>query len=63
MSSRPDLPPQQGNQNPEIEIYRCAVKGSFDTHSWQTVEQGALQRNRWISQAVVIGDGRPTSWR
>ena len=46
MSSRPDLPPQQGNQNPEIEIYRCAVKGSFDTHSWQTVEQGALQRNR-----------------
>ena len=37
---------RQGNQNPEIQIYRYAVEGSFDAYSWQTVERKA----RFINQ-------------
>ncbi|HEY8718614.1 helicase-related protein, partial [Pengzhenrongella sp.] len=32
---------RQGNQNPEIDIYRYVVEGSFDAYSWQTVERKA----------------------
>jgi hypothetical protein len=32
---------RQGNQNPEIAIYRYVVEGSFDAYSWQTVERKA----------------------
>ena len=32
---------RQGNQNPEIEINRYVVEGSFDAYSWQTVERKA----------------------
>ena len=39
---------RQGNQNPEIHIIRYAVKGSFDTYSWQTVERKA----RFINQVM-----------
>ena len=39
---------RQGNQNREIGIYRFAVKGSFDTYSWQTVERKA----RFINQVM-----------
>jgi Helicase conserved C-terminal domain len=39
---------RQGNQNPEIAIYRYAVQGSFDTYSWQTVERKA----RFIAQVM-----------
>ena len=38
----------QGNQNPEIGIYRYASQGSFDTYSWQTVERKA----RFINQVM-----------
>jgi hypothetical protein len=39
---------RQGNQNPEIHIYRYATQGSFDTYSWQTVERKA----RFINQVM-----------
>ena len=39
---------RQGNQNPEIQILRYAVQGSFDTYSWQTVERKA----RFINQIM-----------
>ncbi|WP_052762069.1 helicase-related protein [Jiangella alkaliphila] len=32
---------RQGNQNPEIQIYRYVVEGSFDGYLWQTVERKA----------------------
>jgi Helicase conserved C-terminal domain len=39
---------RQGNQNPEIAIYRYAIEGSFDAYSWQTVERKA----RFINQIM-----------
>lgn len=39
---------RQGNQNPEISIYRWVVEGSFDAYSWQTVERKA----RFIAQVM-----------
>jgi N12 class adenine-specific DNA methylase len=39
---------RQGNQNPEIHIYRFVVEGSFDAYSWQTVERKA----RFINQIM-----------
>jgi hypothetical protein len=39
---------RQGNQNPEIAIYRYVTEGTFDTYSWQTVERKA----RFISQVM-----------
>jgi hypothetical protein len=32
---------RQGNQNPEIALFRYVVEGSFDAYSWQTVERKA----------------------
>lgn len=39
---------RQGNQNPEVEIFRWVVEGSFDAYSWQTVARKA----RFISQVM-----------
>src|ERR1019366_537200 len=39
---------RQGNQNPEIRLYRYVVEGSFDAYSWQTVERKA----KFISQII-----------
>ncbi|MBA2717275.1 MAG: helicase [Propionibacteriales bacterium] len=39
---------RQGNQNPEVAIYRYVVEGSFDAYSWQTVERKA----RFIAQIM-----------
>jgi hypothetical protein len=39
---------RQGNQNPEIHLYRYVVEGSFDAYSWQTVERKA----RFIHQVM-----------
>lgn len=39
---------RQGNQNPEVGIYRYVVEGSFDAYSWQTVERKA----RFITQIM-----------
>lgn len=39
---------RQGNQNPEVGIYRYVVEGSFDAYSWQTVERKA----RFIAQIM-----------
>ncbi|WP_459645160.1 helicase-related protein [Kineococcus sp. NUM-3379] len=39
---------RQGNQNPEISIYRWVTEGSFDAYSWQTVERKA----RFIAQVM-----------
>lgn len=43
---------RQGNQNPEVEIYRYITKGSFDAYMWQTLEMKASA----ISQ-LMTGDG------
>lgn len=32
---------RQGNQNPEVAIYRYVTEGSFDTYMWQTLERKA----------------------
>jgi hypothetical protein len=32
---------RQGNQNPEVQILRYVVEGSFDAYSWQTIERKA----------------------
>lgn len=39
---------RQGNQNPEIEIYRWVTERSFDAYSWQTVERKA----KFIAQVM-----------
>ncbi|WP_249011201.1 helicase-related protein [Conexibacter sp. DBS9H8] len=39
---------RQGNQNPEVAIYRYVVERSFDAYSWQTVERKA----KFISQVT-----------
>ncbi|MGO9954738.1 MAG: helicase-related protein [Solirubrobacteraceae bacterium] len=39
---------RQGNQNPEVQIFRYVVEGSFDAYSWQTVERKA----RFINQIM-----------
>jgi hypothetical protein len=48
---------RQGNQNPEIEIYRYAVEGSFDAYSWQTVERKARFINGWQLHPDSWGQG------
>lgn len=39
---------RQGNQNPEVAVYRYVVEGSFDSYSWQTVARKA----RFIAQVM-----------
>jgi N12 class adenine-specific DNA methylase len=39
---------RQGNQNPEVAIYRYVTQGSFDSYMWQTLETKA----RFISQIM-----------
>ncbi|PSL08153.1 N12 class adenine-specific DNA methylase [Haloactinopolyspora alba] len=39
---------RQGNQNPEVQIYRYVTEGSFDGYLWQTVERKA----RFIAQIM-----------
>ena len=41
----------QGNDNPEVEIYRYVTEGSFDAYMWQALETKA----RFINQ-VMTGD-------
>lgn len=33
---------RQGNQNPQVEIFRYVTQGSFDVYTWQTVERKAI---------------------
>jgi N12 class adenine-specific DNA methylase len=40
---------RQGNQNPEIQIYRYVTEESFDAYMWQTLETKA----RFISQVMT----------
>jgi len=53
---------RQGNQNPQVEIYRYVVERSFDAYSWQTVERKAkfiaqVTRGRLDVRAIDdIGD-------
>jgi N12 class adenine-specific DNA methylase len=42
---------RQGNENPEVSIYRYVTEGSFDAYMWQALETKA----RFISQ-VMSGD-------
>lgn len=42
---------RQGNQNPEVQIHRYVVEGSFDAYMWQAVERKA----KFIGQ-VMKGD-------
>ncbi|MBQ7921085.1 MAG: hypothetical protein IJ325_00705 [Clostridia bacterium] len=40
---------RQGNQNPEVHIYRYVTEATFDAYSWQTVET----KQRFISQIMT----------
>ena len=40
---------RQGNMNPEVQIYRYATEGTFDSYLWQTVES----KQRFISQIMT----------
>ena len=40
---------RQGNQNPEVKIYRYATSGTFDSYLWQTVEA----KQKFISQIMT----------
>ncbi|MCZ2341333.1 MAG: DEAD/DEAH box helicase family protein [Bacteroidales bacterium] len=40
---------RQGNENPEVSIYRYVTEGSFDAFMWQTLETKA----RFISQVIT----------
>ncbi|MCA9194596.1 MAG: DEAD/DEAH box helicase family protein [Planctomycetales bacterium] len=42
---------RQGNENPEVDIYRYVTQGSFDAYMWQALETKA----RFISQ-IMTGD-------
>lgn len=42
---------RQGNENPEVEIYRYVTEGTFDAYMWQTLETKA----RFIAQ-IMRGD-------
>ena len=42
---------RQGNQNPEVQIYRYVTSGSFDAYMWQCLETKA----KFIAQ-VMTGD-------
>lgn len=33
---------RQGNQNPQVEVFRYVTQGSFDVYTWQTVERKAI---------------------
>jgi hypothetical protein len=52
---------RQGNENPEVAIYRYVTEGSFDSYMWQTLETKArfinqiMARNTGIRQAEDIG--------
>jgi hypothetical protein len=39
---------RQGNQNPEVQIFRYATSGTFDSYLWQTVEN----KQKFISQIM-----------
>lgn len=39
---------RQGNENPEVQIYRYVTEGSFDGYSWQTIET----KHKFISQVM-----------
>ncbi|MBQ9210157.1 MAG: DEAD/DEAH box helicase family protein [Clostridia bacterium] len=40
---------RQGNMNPEVQIYRYATEGTFDSYLWQTVEN----KQKFISQIMT----------
>jgi len=40
---------RQGNQNPNVHIYRYVTEGTFDSYLWQTIEQ----KQRFISQIMT----------
>ena len=40
---------RQGNMNPDVQIYRYATEGTFDSYLWQTVEN----KQKFISQIMT----------
>jgi len=40
---------RQGNQNPNVEIYRYVTKGTFDAYSYQTLEN----KQKFIAQIMT----------
>ena len=40
---------RQGNQNPDVQIYRYVTEGTFDAYLWQTVEN----KQKFISQIMT----------
>ena len=49
---------RQGNQNPEVFIYRYVTEGTFDGYLWQTVEN----KQKFISQ-IMSSKSPVRSWR
>lgn len=43
---------RQGNQNPEVEIFRYVTEHSFDEYSWQTLERKARFINQIMTHTV-----------
>ena len=43
---------RQGNENPNVEIYRYVTKGTFDAYSYQTLEK----KQRFIAQIMTSKD-------
>jgi hypothetical protein len=55
---------RQGNQNPEVQVFRYVTEGSFDTYMWQTLERKAafiaqVTRGDLPNRDVVDGLGGP----
>lgn len=40
---------RQGNENPRVQIYRYATEGTFDSYSWQVIEN----KQKFISQVMT----------
>ena len=40
---------RQGNLNPEVDIYRYVTKSTFDSYSWQLIEQ----KQKFIGQVLT----------
>src|SRR5205085_3005323 len=45
---------RQGNDNPEIDIFRYVTQGSFDAYMWQTLETKARFIQQVMSGAVTV---------
>ena len=47
---------RQGNQNPEVQIYRYVTEGSFDAYMWQTLERKSAFINQVMNGSLTSRD-------